>query len=282
MKIITAVVNNPEFIEIQYHTLKKYCKNEYQFIVFNDAKDFPDFTNDGDIKIKNKIEEKCKELGINCINIPNGHHRKNKDAATRCADSMNFILNYQKQNPDKYLLLDSDMFPIDYFDIEKYSKYDSAIVIQTRKNNKIIYFWNGIYYFDFPKLKNIHKMNWNCSSNCDVGGMMQDWLKTRMLDKSFPESEEFILDNRKVYTKDMYFIRHLSSCSWGKEEIPETIKNNEKLVNFLVNDSRNINSKFFCEIYDNVFLHYRAGGNWRKEGLDLHKNLTNRLKEALL
>ena len=31
-------------------------------------------------------------------------------------------------------------------------------------------------------------------------------------------------------------------------------------------------------IYDNVFLHYRAGGNWRKEGLELHKLLSQKLK----
>ena len=40
--------------------------------------------------------------------------------------------------------------------------------------------------------------------------------------------------------------------------------------------------KFFCEIYDNVFLHYRAGGNWRNEGINIHKKLTKELKEALL
>lgn len=282
MKIITAVVNNPEFIEIQYHTLKKYCKNEYQFIVFNDAKGFPDFTNDGDITIKNKIEEKCKELNIQCINIPNGHHRKSKVASDRTADSMNFILKYQKQNPDKYLLLDSDMFPIDYFDIEKYSIYDCAIVLQVRDNFKTRYFWNGIYYFEIPKIKDIQLMNWDRCRNCDTGGMMQKWLKNNLSEKPFPESSELVLSNKKFYYKNIYFIKHYSSCSWGKEEIPESIKDNEKLVNFLVNDSRNINSKFFCEIYDNIFLHYRAGGNWRKEGLHLHKNLTNMLKEALL
>jgi hypothetical protein len=52
MKIVTAVVNNPDFIEIQYHTLKKYFKGDYEFIVFNDAKDFPDFSNFGNIEIK--------------------------------------------------------------------------------------------------------------------------------------------------------------------------------------------------------------------------------------
>ena len=47
-------------------------------------------------------------------------------------------------------------------------------------------------------------------------------------------------------------------------------------------DIRNKNGKFFCEIYDNVFLHYRAGGNWLREGLHVHKMLTKQLKEALL
>ncbi len=33
MKIITAVVNNPTFIEIQYNTLKKFFQGDYEFIV---------------------------------------------------------------------------------------------------------------------------------------------------------------------------------------------------------------------------------------------------------
>ena len=33
MKIVTSVVNNPIFIEIQYYTLKKYFKGEFEFIV---------------------------------------------------------------------------------------------------------------------------------------------------------------------------------------------------------------------------------------------------------
>ena len=127
MKIITAVVNNPTFIEIQYFTLKKYFKGEYEYIVFNDAKDFPDFTNGNDITIKKQIEDMCAKLNITCINIPNNHHKRQLDFGKRCADSMNYILQYQKNNPDKYLLLDSDMFLVDYFDINKYSNYDIYI-----------------------------------------------------------------------------------------------------------------------------------------------------------
>ena len=96
MKIVTAVVNNPIFIEIQYHTLKKFLKGTstegYEFIVFNDAKAFPDFTNDGDITIRSKIEEMCLALNIKCISIPNDQHQYMTCAAQRCADSMNYIL----------------------------------------------------------------------------------------------------------------------------------------------------------------------------------------------
>ena len=53
MKIVTAVVNNPVFIEIQYYTLQKYMKCDYEFIVFNDAKSFSDYSNGGDISINN-------------------------------------------------------------------------------------------------------------------------------------------------------------------------------------------------------------------------------------
>lgn len=43
------------------------------------------------------------------------------------------------------------------------------------------------------------------------------------------------------------------------------------------NDPRNVNKKFFSEIYDGVFFHYRAGKNWRMESMDLHNMLSIRL-----
>jgi len=270
MKIVTATVNNPLFIELQYYTLQKYFQGEYEFIVFNDAKDFPDFTNGNDITIKKEIQNTCNKLNIKCINIPNEHHKLNRCAATRCADSMNYILEYQIKNPDKYLLLDSDMFLIDYFDINKFATFDCAIVLQSRNQNKIQYFWNGIYYFDITKMKNLELLNWNCCDYCDVGGMMQQWLTQQLKNTTIPN------------TDDIYFIKHLWSCSWDISELPINLQDNTKLIDFFKNDVRNVNDKFFCEIYDNVFLHYRAGGNWRKEGLVLHKLLSQKLKNALL
>ena len=279
MKVITAVVNNPVFIQIQYYTLKKYMKCDYEFIVFNDAKSFPDYSNGGDIRIKTIIEETCKKLDIPYINIPNNHHNKQTDASVRTADSMNFILNFQKQFPDKYLLIDSDMFLVDNFDLNDYEKYDSAIVLQSRNNFTINYLWNGLYYFDFNKIKNKELLNWNCCPGCDTGGMTQIWLKSQT--NKIPNTDEIRDTNKVFHNDDIYYIKHLCSCSWDESEIPENLKNNAKLIHFIKTDPRNQNGKFYCEIYDNKFLHYRAGGNWEKRNMNIHAALALKLRQSL-
>ena len=282
MKIITVVVNNPVFIEIQHYTLKQYVKGDYEFIVFNDAKNFPDYTNGNDSTIKKQIEDICNKLNIKCINIPNEHHKVKTSVSCRNADSLNYMLEYQKENPDKYLSLDSDMFLVDDFDINKYSNYDCAIVLQSRNDHKTNYFWNGIYYFDMTKMKNLELLNWNPCQGCDTGGMTQEWLKRQMENTPIPNTDEIRWTDKVFHTNNIYFIKHLWSCSWNINELPKKLEKNTKMIDFITNDPRNKNNKYFCEIYDNVFLHYRAGSNWIGEGMDLHQKLTELLKNALL
>lgn len=295
--ILTAVVNNPIFIEIQHHTLKKHFKgDDYEFIVFNDAKDFPDFTNGNDVTVKRQIQDTCRALNIACINVPNEGHKTNRDAAIRCADSMNYLLQYQKTNPGKYLCLDSDMFLADDFDVTKYAGYDCAVVLQSRVLNppsmgkgmgqplrKAHYFWNGVYYFDTTKMRDIELLNWNCCPCCDVGGMMQEWLRVQMArdNAPMPNTDEIRWTNKQFHTPSVYFMKHLWSVSWDLKELPPRLKQNQKLVEFFQKDQRNVNGKFFCEIYDDVFLHYRAGGNWRNEGASFHSRLSRSLKQCL-
>lgn len=281
MKVVTPVVNNPDFIYLQYYTLKKYFKGDYEFIVFNDAKDFSDFTNYENANMKREIEDKCRELDIKCINIPNDHHKDLDSSSGRCADSMNFILNYQKENPDIYLILDSDMFLIDVFDPHEFKEYDCGIVLQQRDENK--YFWHGLCYLDFTKIKKQEDMNWNVSENprLDTGGMMHIWLGKQLRDTIIPNATDIRYDKYN-HCDNTYFFRHLWSCSWNETELPINLKSKDKLVKFLHEDVRNENGKFFCEIYDNRFLHYRAGCNWRQEGRQIHNILTKKLMDAII
>lgn len=282
MKIITAVVNNPEFVEIQYHTLKRYYQGAYEFIVFNDAKLFPDYTNSGDITLRQQIEDKCNALHIQCISIPNDHHNIKDNASERSADSMNFMFQYQQDHPDQYLVIDSDMFLIREWSVESLEGYDAAIVLQSRTDPTYHYPWNGWCYFDMSRLKDANLVRWErIPGYCDTGGNMNDWLHAQMAGQPIPDTNEIRWTNNMFYSDTIYFIKHLWSGTWDISEAPEYIKKNPILLDFLTNDPRNVNGKFFCELYDGAFLHYRAGGNWRQEGLAFHQAITKNLKHAL-
>jgi len=292
MKILSAVINNPIFIEIQYYTFKKYMKCEYEFIIFNDAKPFPDFSNGFNENIHIEIKNKCEELGIQCISIPNEHHKTMECPVKRCSDAINFIYQYMLQNKDEYLVIDSDMFLIDYYYPERYKDYDCAIVLQNKEHLNINYIWNGLFYFNTYKMTNFEKMNWNQDFTSDVkgiknslgmtdaGGMTYMWLNDKC--KDLPDVYNIRVSEKNVFNKDgIYFIKHLWSLTWNDSEMPEQIKNTD-LEKFIKNDPRNKNGRYFCEIYDDIFLHYRAGGDWQGFGLDFHNYLSNLLKKSIL
>jgi hypothetical protein len=281
MKVITSVVNNPTFIEIQYHTLQKYLHCSYEFIVFNDAKAFPDPSNEGDLTLRLKITEMCKTLGIQCIEIPNDHHQflqhRHEDVFNK------HILRYQLDHPDEYLLLDSDMFLIADLDMTTYAQYDCAVLLQSRPDWQLHYIWPGLCYFDMRKIQAPHLLNWAQGRGGDTGGMMEAWLRTQMAGAPMPSTDDLRWKKDQTFhTSTVYFIPHLWSCSWNLAELPAALKENAALVDFLQKDPRNSNGNFFCELYDKVFFHYRAGGNWNAEGLALHNALTLKLKQALL
>lgn len=303
MKVVTTVVNNPLFIEVQYDSFKKYMKCDYEFIVFNDSKRFKDFSNGNNSNTFEEIVKTCERLGIRCINLDNADHVEETRASVRTATACNSILEFQKANKDKYLLLDSDMFLVDYLNPEDYfSNYNSAIVLQTRLStdfspgmgvgfgyfngepdfleHKCDYVWNGLGYFDFNRLENTELMDWNCLDGTDTGGRMWRWLKSQIT-KDSPSCSEIRQTKTNFTDEKTYYIRHLWSCSWNLSELPENLSENQMLVDFLINDPRNSNGNFFCEIYDNKFLHYRAGGNWNHEGMKLHLELAKRLKSVI-
>jgi hypothetical protein len=291
--IITSAVNNKKFIETQYELLKKYVKGgpeNYEFVVFNDAKNFIDFTNEGDITIKKQITETCNKLGITCFEIENEHHRIIQSASHRTADTLNIIFNYQMnryrtRGDSKYLIIDSDMFLIDYFDINRYNNYSSAVVIQNRNGYK--YIWNGIYYMDMSKIKDEDKVNWNLTSNTDTGGMMRNWLYSQLEEgERIPDENELKwkkpdeLDEPNGHnTKNLYIIKHLWSLSWNINDINDMNEKKNNLFKFLEKDSRNKNNKYYCEIYDDKFLHLRNGGNWKGDSINFFNNLILELKK---
>lgn len=265
MKIISVCVNNPLFIEMQYNSIQKYFKSDtkYEIIVFNDAKQWPDLTNFEDVTMKQQITNICRKLNIECINIPNLHHMEQKSASLRHSDSVSFMTKYMLDNPDSYLMLDSDMFFVDHFDISEFNNYYFCYVNQTRTvNNLTIHYpWPNFFYLDSTCVPYKELIKWYSIPGCDSGGMASLWLSK--------------LDKEKILK-----INHLPSCSWNENDLPENINPNLKL--FLHNDVRNQNGNYFAELYHDKILHYRAASNWMNESFELHNSMTQLLYEILM
>jgi hypothetical protein len=281
MKVLTSVVNNPLFIEIQHHTLKKFLNCDYEFIVFNDAKPFPDFTNGGDATLHNKIGETCHRLSLQCIPVPNQHHQYMDCPVVRCAEAMNFMYKYMLDNVDEYLIIDSDMFPIAHIDLDHYRWYDCAIVLQHRDYvQPFDYIWNGLFYFNMHIMDNLHDIKWDKCYNADVGGMTFKWLKNKC--EHLPSTIDIRHSPENQFNRNgIYFIKHFWSLTWNGSEMPEAFKQTP-IDSFIGADPRNKDGRYFCEIYDNTFLHYRAGGDWQRRGLGFHNDLSEKLKAVLM
>jgi hypothetical protein len=263
MKIIVPVCNNSRFIEIQVATFRKFIKDDYEFIVFNDAKQFPDFSNYGDVSIYGQIEETCKRLGIQCIAVPNDEDKRMTGASNRHGRTMNFVFSYMKAHPDQYWIIDSDMFLIRDFDLQRYKEYDCAVILQERPGFR--YVWPNIFYFNMHILRYPELVNFNPQSPGDSGGAMCRWLAAY----------------EREAAEHICFMYHTPSLTWNKDSVP-TYLADTKIADFCNADTRNRAGKYWCEIYIDHILHYRAGSNWNKEGRGIHDRLTELLFDALM
>jgi len=261
LHIVTSVINNPLFIEIQYWTFKRFIKGDYKYVVFNHAKDWPDYTNFGNANMANEIREMCLKYNIECIDIPYQEYQK-PIASSFCYYAMNFITqNYILIHNEPTLIIDSDMFLMSEFDVQKYMDYDMAIVPQYRGH--VTYSWNGLCFLNTPKLQNKHLLNWEGgmieNQGCDVGGAMYYYFKNQPL--------------------NLYIINHLQQNHWTIDKFPSNLP--KELIELFKNDIWNRNGCICYEVYDNLFIHYGRGGNWNNEGYEQHKQRTIELYECV-
>lgn len=245
LNIITVAVNNPTFIRIQYELLKRYVKIDYTFRVYNDAKDWSDFSNFEDPTISQKIRDVCSTLNIECIDVPNKHHANIPFPSKRIADTLNYVHKYQCETfPGEYLRIDSDMFLVADCDFNEYRQFPCAYVSKEGFGRK--YCWSGFFYLRDTREQANQTIDWSCVKY-EAGEAMTTWIAAQV---------------------NPYTIVRSSTYP-------------ERLHSFVYTDPRN-DGGLFSEMYDRKFYHYRAGGNWLGHGKELHENLTQKLIHALL
>jgi len=174
VKIVTLANLRPDFIELQYRTIKKFIKDrDVQYVIFNNASH--------NIDRFNRIENICRNLGINSIKV-SGYDSDN--VSLTVAKSLNEIwqkhLKYEKE---LLVLIDSDMFFVRSLSINKLMKhYDVAFVPNYRGNDfRAFYPWTGLMFFNMNSLPNPGELNWDTGKihghKVDVGGKSHNYLE---------------------------------------------------------------------------------------------------------
>lgn len=256
--IITHSFNRPDFIEIQAKTFQKFLKDDYEFVVFNDAPKEA---------MCQQINDTCAKLDISCVRIPQTVHtapylprEKNDDfqnPAVRCANVVQYSLDVLGFNHDGLvMIIDADMFLIKPFSIAEYFK-DFQLAGVPQKREHINYIWNGLVIFNMNTIPDKSSINFNCKKvegvAVDVGGGLHPYFKAHPELKFNPIGNEYI----NQWTE-------LSSRQEKHEEVRLLYNMQPNNIEFLLNYS---------------FLHYRSGGNWDKRSNEYHENKTKILNE---
>lgn len=263
--VMTHSYNRPDFIEIQYHTFKKFLTDDYEFVVFNDAPSE---------QMRQQIENMCKKHSLRCIRIPQNIHtyaylyrlprETFNNPCVRCANVVQYSLNeYGLAHDDLVAIIDSDMFLVKEFSIRDYMAQQDLAGVHQARNNGVEYVWNGLLFFDMRTIPNKPLINFNCgevnNTPVDVGGQMHHYLKQT------PDARVRFIQQDYVANHSQKSIPTLLDMGFS-HAMAEFIRANPPVV----------------ELYaDGAFVHYRAGTNWDRRSAGYHKSKTDILNELI-
>jgi hypothetical protein len=256
--ILTHSFNRPDFIKIQHATFKKFMKNTYKFIVFNDA---------SNEYIKEKIKKTCASLSIECISVPQKIHINRQAPSQRTSDSIQYSLEKIGFNHNGIvMIIDSDMFLIKPLNIKEFMRgIDLYGCIQYRPHD-VVYLWNGLVFMKMKTLPNKRTMNFDCGrvngEPVDSGGQLHHYLQ---------ENPSLRL---KYYTNT-----HLNDLPRDLDTLKK-LDYDQALAEFIM--QTDVHDPYSMELHaENYFLHYRAGGNWTNQPESYHQRRTLILENFL-
>lgn len=254
IKIYTFAHKRPDFIELQLKSFKKNLKDEFEFIIFNNA------NFDHNKNQYNEIHKICKELKLQCIDIKidfsiikNRTVFENNEyinPAIACAYPLCYAWKeiISKTN-DKICIIDSDMFIFKQFDVCKIlSNYDLVYLPQSRNN--VYYMWNGLVFMNLKNMPNKSYLSWWCGlisgENTDVGGNTFYYLNKYR-------------NKLRIGSLIQHHITEDNTCDFQPPNYEYfSIDNNERFI-----------------------WHYRGGSGWDKKSQEYHDKKTQWLKNKL-
>lgn len=223
----TTADKRPDFIPLQYKSLKRFVKDDYELVVLNNALDSK--------KRREEIFSICKKLNIRCVGVEK--HKKLKkiggqkvftifgsyrNANVGTAYPIKWAWNMMiEENKDSlFAIIDSDMFICrDICFNQEMGNVDGSLIIQyrglqnKRSTAQVKYIWNAFCIFNPSQIPNLKEMNWDCGiikkyfingHAVDVGGYIHYWLKKHNF--SYKHISEFAIHSFKQINNQEFYL----------------------------------------------------------------------------
>ena len=279
--IITHNYNRPEFIEIQQKTFKKFLLDEYEFVVFNDARDE---------ETARQIQTACSSYGIGCVRVSQEIHtrpylaRKPHDnlhqSNIRHANCVQYSLDVLGfRHDDVVLILDSDMFLIRPFSVSVYMHDKGIAAFIKRTPSKVYCLCPVLTFLAMNKLPEKTTLDFNTGTidgwPVDSGGYTYHYLR---------QHPEVKMQGIDVLYSHQLFLADLHINRFNPDPVPNEVKAtfymnlgfNDKEINFLLKKPDTF--EFYL---DKNFLHYRDGSNDTHQSREYHLNKLRMFKEFI-
>ncbi|MCF7852556.1 MAG: hypothetical protein K9M07_04880 [Simkaniaceae bacterium] len=272
--IFTTAFNRPDFIELQDKLFKKFFLDDYEYIVFSDA---------NTAQLQNKIRCVCNQLNVKCIDVPQGIHTQpylprlsgdnlHRPNIRNCNAVQWAWDNYMSKHNGPVLLMDSDMFLIRPFSAEKLmSKYDIAYVAMgtedpiTKKG--YAYMWIALICFNTQTLPELNAFCFNCGQLPNTNAIVDSGGWTYLYLKKYQNQIKYKNINC-VPGCDFYCPYRYTHPS---RQRPKQVSSDIIIENLTTRGfTKNEIDMILCQpdtielLFDNHFLHYRAGSNYEK------------------
>jgi glycosyltransferase involved in cell wall biosynthesis len=163
--IVTIAFNNVNTIRRQIRLIRKYIRDEYDYIVAD---------NSSDATVRHAIEDLCVKNGVSYISLPKNYLTTIIGGSYSHGVSLNWIYCHiiKKRQPRYFGFIDHDLFPVKAVSpVQKLA--NQPVYGHAGQQQNYWYLWAGLcfYQFDFVKDKKVDFLPAKpCGTYLDTGG----------------------------------------------------------------------------------------------------------------
>jgi hypothetical protein len=188
VSIFSFAVNDKFPFDIAFRQYKKFLKDPFEFIIFNDAMN---------TQMENNINVLANSISVKCVRVPQNIHRI-QNPSEGYASTLNWAIHeYALNNGHEIVvLIHTDVFPI--CDVSIHDIIGNNIVASTSEfrivdGKGITYLYPALTMVNMMLLSNVRELDFGLTNGLDTGGKTKDFILNH------PQSVKFLNNHQASY-----------------------------------------------------------------------------------